>query len=251
MKKMVSRVGLLDKPNFGKRGFFLYGILLLLVAGLKLHYNRASIENLSWIMAPTAKLVEFASGLDFPKEEYTGYVNIKCRFIISKSCAGINFLILVFLLTVVSRKDKFQTFKQGLINLAGMFAFAYCITLVVNTIRILGAIFLHWNQVSLGWLSPSRIHRLEGTVIYFVSLVMVYGMLKKTKKIKNTPDSSSIKGPVFWYLLITVFFPFFPRLFRKDFSGYIEHCAFVLTTVVLICIILKLFKRKKPPRLSD
>jgi exosortase/archaeosortase family protein len=148
-------------------------------------------------------------------------------------------------LTAVFRKNKYQTFKRGLINLTSSFSFAYCITLVVNTIRILGAIFLHWNQVSYGWLSPSRIHRLEGTVFYFVSLVMVYGLLKKSKKIKNSLDSSFIKGPVFWYLLITVFFPFFTRFIRKDFSGYIEHCAFVLTTVLLICIILKLFKRKK------
>ena len=245
MKKIAPRMEPPNNQQLWKKKLIVYSFLLITAVSLKVHYSNSSVENLAWIIAPTVKLVEAFSTLDFTKEAFAGYVNIDHRFIIAKSCAGINFLIIVFCLMVVSYQNRFQTTSQGLFHLAGSFLFAYCITLVANSVRILGAVFLHSNSFSFGWFSSSRIHRLEGIVIYFVFLLLVYGFIQKSKNPKKRKIASGttlMNTPIFWYLLITVILPLATRLYRKEFSGYFEHSVFVIGVVFLIHIIFRFFK---------
>ena len=69
--------------------------LLVLVGAfaLKLHYSTASADQLRWILAPTAALVELVSGATFEFESHAGYISRERGFLIANSCAGVNFLI--------------------------------------------------------------------------------------------------------------------------------------------------------------
>ena len=89
------------KQHLLQNGVF-YVIALLIAFGLKYHYSRASSEDLAWILRPTAGVVEQISGIHFEKEEGTGYINREHRIIIVPSCAGVNFLIIAFCMTVFS-----------------------------------------------------------------------------------------------------------------------------------------------------
>jgi len=64
---------------------------------LKLHYSTASADQLRWILAPTAALVELVSGASFEFESRAGYISRERGFLIANSCAGVNFLIAAFL----------------------------------------------------------------------------------------------------------------------------------------------------------
>src|SRR5215510_14347568 len=68
---------------------------LFVLAGafaLKLHYSTASADQLRWILAPTAALVELVSGLTFEFESHAGYISRERGFLIANSCAVVNFI---------------------------------------------------------------------------------------------------------------------------------------------------------------
>jgi hypothetical protein len=66
---------------------------------LKSHYSRAGADDLFWILAPTAFLVEIVSGIEFTPESGAGYFSPGHRYLIAPACAGVNFLIVAFCMT--------------------------------------------------------------------------------------------------------------------------------------------------------
>ena len=79
-----------------------YILALFIAFGLKYHYSRADSVDLVWILKPTACLVEHISGIEFESEVNTGFISREYRIIIAPSCAGINFLIIVFCMAMFS-----------------------------------------------------------------------------------------------------------------------------------------------------
>ncbi len=77
--------------------------VLLCALGMKLFYSTSSPDNLRWILAPTTRLVEFASGWTFTFESHAGYMSSDHSFLIAASCAGVNFLITAFLMLTLKR----------------------------------------------------------------------------------------------------------------------------------------------------
>jgi hypothetical protein len=69
-----------QKPNariqFVLRNAIFYLIALLIAFGLKYHYSRAGSDELSWILAPTASVVEHVSGIRFENEPAPGLSTI-------------------------------------------------------------------------------------------------------------------------------------------------------------------------------
>jgi exosortase K len=153
-------------------------LTMILAVGLKYHYSIASAADLKWILRPTATLVEIITGNSYIFEKGTGYINKEIGIIIAKSCAGVNFLIIVFGMSVFtvlhhlkSHWIKYSTFLGSLIC-------AFLLTISVNTIRIIGAIKLFQMEGTILWLNRSEIHRLEGIIFYFLFLYLFYLALK-------------------------------------------------------------------------
>ena len=72
--------------------------VVLVAAAAKLFYSNASADDLRWILAPTALLVELAGGEAFHFESHAGYINIDHSFLIAGACSGMNFLITAFVM---------------------------------------------------------------------------------------------------------------------------------------------------------
>src|SRR5215207_1600906 len=88
----------------------LTGILLVALA-LKYHYSTASVNQLRWILAPTTAVVEFLTGIEFNFESHAGYMSSDNTFLIAGSCAGVNFLIIAFLLLTLGPLLREKTLK--------------------------------------------------------------------------------------------------------------------------------------------
>ncbi len=84
------------------RNSIFYILALLIAWGLKYHYSRSGSDELAWVLAPTAGLVELISGIQFENEAHTGFVSQGSRIIIAPACAGINFLIIAFCMATFS-----------------------------------------------------------------------------------------------------------------------------------------------------
>ena len=80
-----------------------FAVVLAIALALKLFYANASVNDLRWILAPTACLVELVTGETFRFESYAGYMSGDHSFLIAAPCAGVNFLITAFLMLALVR----------------------------------------------------------------------------------------------------------------------------------------------------
>jgi len=231
----------------------IYFLLVVFMAvGLKYTYSQSTSEDLVWILGPTASLVEFITGEQFVKEANIGYVSADQNVAIIPACAGINFMIAAFLmsaLTILYRMKRKEYLALGV--LAG-FAAAYGATLCANSLRIIMSICLYRTDIYTLWITPERVHRLAGVVIYFICLCLLYfGVRKITsrhnlfparrQKEKDGNFRSSLLScsiPLFWYLLITLALPALNQASRKNPALFWEHAWSVLAVSYLLFVLM-------------
>ena len=228
----------------------IYYLLILLTAwGLKFNYSRADSDELLWVLAPTAGLVELISGIAFKKEAHTGFVGQGNRFIIAPACAGINFLIIAFCMSAFSGMHAFKRQRSKLLWLGTAFLSAYLLTIVINALRIFVSIHTYAAHIQLGWFTPARIHRLEGVVIYFFFLTLFYMIInnaiykfrggaagKKPASARLAVERRNYVGwvcagliPYSWYGLHTLVVPLINGAMRQNPGRFAEHGVMVLT----------------------
>ncbi len=236
-------------------------LLCIIVAAiafcLKLHYSRATSDDLVWILKPTAGLVEYVTNTHFVRAENAGFLSREYRILIAPACAGVNFLIMAFCMSAFSSMHQPGLRRKKLIRLAVCGISSYLLTIVVNTIRITAAIYLYKYCISWGWLTPERIHRIEGIVIYFVFLFIFYLGVQKVMSAHNVTDKkknlnknkiktilpSAGRAPLFWYLSITLGVPLLNTAYLKNFSRFTEHFIMVISVSIMLLFIVTYIKR--------
>ena len=225
-----------------------YSLILLTAWGLKFHYSRAGSDELIWVLAPTAGLVELISGITFVNEAHTGFVSQGHRFIIAPACAGINFLIIAVCMATFSGMHAFRRHRSKILWFAGCFLSAYLLTIAVNTMRIIISMHTYTVDFQLGWLTPARIHRLEGVIIYFFFLNLFYMIINKVSY--RLRDGAAAKKPAIarpgvvrtnytgwicaglipysWYGFHTLVLPLINGALKQNPDRFAEHSTMVL-----------------------
>ena len=210
-------------------------VVALCALALKYHYSIATPDQLRWILAPTTLLVEVFSGKSFQFESYTGYMSSDHTFVIAAPCAGVNFLITAFLMLTLRRlwRDRFQPGQWHFIPLAALIAFGT--TLIANTTRI----WLALSDLEISWLSANQQHRLEGIVVYFGFLLLLFLVTDRLRP-------SRLLIPLGIYYAVTLAVPLLNGSYKQG-DAFWEHFAFVLLLPVLMIVALLLgivFRRK-------
>jgi exosortase K len=211
--------------------------LLVLVAAfaLKLHYSTASADQLRWILAPTAALVELVSGAAFEFESHAGYISRERGFLIANSCAGVNFLIAAFLMLSMRKLlgDRSKGMAWGFIPTAALIA--YSATLVANTARITIALLLRQSSVQIGWLNPDQLHRFEGVFVYFGFLLLLFVVSEKMGSEKTSVSLRRSLFPLLVYYAIALGVPLVTGAYRQG-TEFWRHALFVLLIPLLLTI---------------
>ena len=146
--------------------------LTLIVAYLlKSFYSTASVEDLRWILEPTAAVVSLFSGYAFEEEAHTGFFSRELFFLIAPACAGVNFLIVAFCTAVFGFVRSFRGVRAKLAVFFVGAIVAYSLTVTANAVRILIAIWLHRRPA---FLMAEQLHRIEGVAVYFFSLCALF-----------------------------------------------------------------------------
>ena len=159
-----------------RRGWSLavVAVALGLAWALKAFYSRAGFDELRWVLDPTVRLVEVLGGGPFELEAHHGWLSRAHRFEVVPACAGLNFLIAAFLSLACGLARTCAGLRHGTtLVLAGALA-AYAATLCANATRIVIAMRLHEGGWSWGPLTPDRVHRIEGVVVYFLFLALLF-----------------------------------------------------------------------------
>ena len=210
-------------------------VLVLCALTLKYHYSTATPDDLRWILAPTTALVELLSGKAFAFESYTGYMSSDRRFVIAAPCAGVNFLITALLMLGVRRlwRDRFQT-SWSFIPLTA--AIAYVATLIANTARIFIALEIQKHSVEISWLSDNQLHRLEGIVVYFGFLLLLFVL---TERGRAANPVKLFLVPLLIYYAVTLGIPLVNGSYKQG-APFWEHSAFVILLPLLLILPLTL-----------
>ncbi len=259
--KVINR-----RLSYGKSFIFLNGILLLLTllfaAGLKYHYSQACSDDLAWILGPTAGLVEQITKIQFEREAKTGYVSHKHQIIITPACAGVNFFIIAFCMAVISSIVHIEHKWAKFLWLAASAVSAYLLTIFVNAIRIILSIYSYNADIYSTWLTQQRVHRLEGTLIYFFFLCLFYMIIEKVIRYyrlkaagKRTSDAGDcfipfetvrwiLSGliPLFWYVIITLVIPLLNAAYNGNEAQFVEHSWMVLSGCLIVLVTIFLFQ---------
>jgi exosortase K len=201
-------------------------VVLLCALALKFYYSTATADELRWILAPTTVLVELLSGKSFQFESLTGYMSSDHSFVIAAPCAGVNFLITSFVMIGFTRlwRNRFQGVSWHFIPVAA--GIAYGSTLIANTTRIW--IALHPMKVS--WLTANQVHRLEGIVVYFGFLLLLFMLIERSDSMKR------FLVPLVIYYAITLGIPLANGSWQQG-CAFWEHFAFVLVLPLVLCFL--------------
>lgn len=147
--------------------------------GLKRHYADARVEDLWWILAPTARLAGLITGASFEMQAGEGYFARERLFLIEKSCAGVNFLIAAFALSVIALLRRASSPMPALRVLIASVVAGYSATIVVNSVRIAIAMWLASHPLPPSILTAADAHRVEGIVVYFGGLLVLHDLLQR------------------------------------------------------------------------
>src|SRR5512145_1370853 len=152
----------------------LVGVATVLLAwALKRHYAGARAEDLFWILAPTAQFAGVITDTAFTWQHGEGYLSRERLFLIEKSCAGVNFMLAAFGMLVFTLFHLVRTVVSGSSVLGVSLLAGFAAAVVVNAVRIAMAMWLAAHPIGLS-ISSAALHRLEGILVYFGGLMLLY-----------------------------------------------------------------------------
>jgi exosortase K len=214
----------------------------LLAAAAKVFYSNASVNDLQWILAPTAWLVELTSSESFFFESYAGYINQDYSFLIAGSCSGMNFLIIAFVM--LSLLKLFGSARPG--NVSWMFLpvtalIAFLATIIANAVRISVALRIHRMQPESVWVNPDQLHRFQGIFVYFGFLILLFILGEKLwRREEHQTNNRSFRFwrfavPLLAYWAMTLGIPLLNGA-RREGAPFLEHSLFVILTPLILIL---------------
>ncbi|MEZ4888309.1 MAG: exosortase K [Chitinophagales bacterium] len=157
-----------------KLQYFLY---LLSIAGficLQWYAKDASNESLKWMLKPVSIGVSMFTDLSFSFNTELGYIAENHVFTIEKSCAGINFFSIAFLIVVFSFLNHFPQPVYKLLAFGNFLILTFVITIIVNVCRIVIAVQLLTLGEKWSILASDKMHTIQGTIFYCTFLLLYY-----------------------------------------------------------------------------
>jgi exosortase K len=212
-----------------------FATILAIAFALKYQYSIATANGLRWILEPTRLLVETVTSRSFRFEPYAGYLSDDRSFLIAASCAGVNFLIIAFVMLNAGQllRERKLTWKYIGLSLP----VAYLATLVANTVRIAVALQLQKYDVRIGSFGEEEIHRLEGIVVYFGFLLVLFFVSENIASRARPHPSTLFRRsliPLAIYYAATLGVPLAGGAYRE--SAFWAHSAFVVITPLVVAI---------------
>jgi len=155
-----------------------YGFVALVFIVFKLLYKHLGNDELLILLKPVAYLVALFSGSTVEYSSESGYFLSSLNIIIDKSCSGFNLCLISFMIFGITVIMKVKAIKRQIILLLSTIFFAYFLTILANTSRIISItkmneIFPNLND-KYEWL-----HVTQGSFINLFFLIGSYLLLNK------------------------------------------------------------------------
>ena len=156
-------------------------------------------------------------------ESYTGYMSSDHTFVIAVPCAGVNFLITAFLMLALRRlwRERFQSVSWRFLPIGrcGVCGDVDC-EHDADCYRAGDA----ERAVEVSGLTENQLHRLEGIVVYFGFLMLLFVVMERRL----------LMFPVVIYYVMTLGVPLVNGAFHR--AGFWEHFGFVLVMPLVVML---------------
>ena len=166
-------------------------IMALAIWGMKRHYADARADDLRWILGPTSAVVGVVTATTFTWQPGEGYFSRDQLFLIEKSCAGINFMAAAFGMLVLALVHRAGSGTSAARVVSMSLLASYAAAVLVNAARIAIAMWLAAHPAVLATFSAAAVHRVEGIVVYFGGLVLLYELAQRLESgavpVRRTP----------------------------------------------------------------
>ncbi len=153
--------------------------ILALAMGIKWMYRQAPVDDLRWMLHPTQSLVSLFTGTHFEFESGLGYKSTDQNVLIDHSCAGLNFWAIAFCAVSFGLLFKLTRPLLQFSFLLLFFVISFGLTVLVNSFRIVNALFLHQIFSESSPSQAATIHEMEGILIYFSFLLIFYWLVER------------------------------------------------------------------------
>jgi exosortase K len=214
-----------------KTKLVMIGAVVLVAWGLKRHYADAGADQLRWMLMPTTTLVSVVTGTAFSAVPGEGYFSRERLFLIAKACAGINFMIAAFGMVAIALLHRARSIGTGAAVVGVSLVASYAAALVINTVRIVIAMWLAEHPVSLASLTADDVHRLEGIMVYFAGLVLLYELVQR---LDRGGASLRLACPLACYYCVTLAVPLVNGAWRSE--AFAEHALIVLVVPLMLAL---------------
>lgn len=213
-----------------------YLVILCMAISLKIYYSRAGSDDLRWILSPIAQVIDVFSDLTFEYEPTTGFIDRTRRIIIAPECAGVNFMIVALCMTGFSVLPLSRSGSGKLAWLGFSMVAAYLLMIAANTLRIAVAIDLYQADIYGRWMTPERVHRFAGILIYLFLLCGFFRLISRLKQrlprgwrchLKRKPRDDALI-PLMCYVAVTIGVPLLNEAYLKGAKRFMEHCGMIL-----------------------
>jgi hypothetical protein len=132
-------------------------------------------------------------------------------------------------------RERFQGVSWRFLPMAALLA--YVATLIANTTRICVALEMQRRAIDVSWLTGNQLHRLEGIVIYFGFLLLLFML---TERINSALRLNRVfLFPLFIYYATTLGIPLVNGSFRQP--AFWEHFGFVVVLPLILVLPFVLF----------
>jgi len=144
--------------------------------------------------------------------------------VIAVSCAGVNFLITAFVMVALRKlwQGRFESVSWRVLPVS--MAAAYVATVIANAVRICVALEIQRRAFEVDGLTGNQLHRLEGIVVYFGFLMLLFVLMERRLLI----------FPVVIYYVMTLGVPLINGAFHL--AGFWEHFAFVMVIPLVVMV---------------
>ena len=209
-------------------------VAALVMWGLKRHYADAPVDDLRWMLEPTARLVTILTGVPFEREAGEGYVSRERLFVIAKACAGINFMIAAFGMVAWTLRRRVRSVVSGAGVFLASLGASYAAAVVVNAMRIAAALWLAEHPIRTARMTAAQLHRVEGIVFYFSGLVLLGALVQWCDR---PSQSVKLATPLVFYYGVAILIPLANGAAGNG-AAFVAHAVAVLVMpAVLVALV--------------
>jgi exosortase K len=205
---------------------------------LKRFYSQAGASELEWILVPSCWLARLG-GVELAYEPGAGFISHQSRMVVGASCAGVNFLIVAWLALFFTCSGHVRGLHRKLAWSVLALLLAYASTIAVNGLRILLAAHFFGAELHAGFLTPSRLHRLLGVVLYCGALLPMCAAAARCFSPEVRPAHVRLL-PLLAYLGVVLGIPLLNRAWVRDPERFLEHALLTLGAGGLVALVVQL-----------